>query len=142
MKALLRPDSHTPTTAGYLYHGTGLDVLLDIAQYGIRTYNPWSGTDQSTWPDGATERRAYFAPLASQVWAFTHPDAGRPVILRVLRRGHPFKRESTGDWYTRKRVPPDKVEIGLADGTWEPIAKWAAVMATPIASKFYQPRED
>lgn len=122
----LRPSSSTPSEDGYAYHVTNEDNAFSIAGQGLLTHKPWEGTDQDMWPDGATEKRSYHSGNAGHVWSFA-PEEGRPVILRTKLTSHPFKKESTGDLYSRKPIAPHLLEIGLADGTWQPLQQWVGV---------------
>jgi hypothetical protein len=103
----------------YVYHATTADRAADIAEEGLQTHKPWEHTDQSEWPDRTTEKRAYFATSPEKALPFT-PE-GKPVMLRMERDPKIHKVESTGDIYTRKKVPPEKLEIQNPDGSWRPI---------------------
>lgn len=110
------PDRHLTSDDGYVYHATNTERLADIADDGLRTHEPWDFTDQDAWPDGSVEKRSYFSASAGAVWAFA-PEEGEAVIIRVAVKDHPFKRESTGDVYSTKTVPPSKIEV-LTDEGW------------------------
>lgn len=103
----------------YLYHATNKERARDIADSGIGIHRPSDFTDQDAWPDGSTEKRNYFG-RADNVWMFA-PEEGYSTILRVKADAHPFKRESTGDYYSKKPIPPDLVQILGNDGKWRPI---------------------
>ena len=118
----ISPDGSTPSDEGFIYHATNQERAYDIAKEGLNTHEPWDFTDQEEWPDGTTERRSYFAPRASSVWAFA-PEEGKPVILRT-RMTKEIKREGTGDLYTTKKLPANRFEILTTDG-WEPLTQWS-----------------
>lgn len=113
------PAADIGSEEGLVYHATNEERAAHIATEGLRTHRPWEGTEQDVWPDGSTEKRAYFSSAASTVWAFA-PETGRPVILRTPQQKW-FKRESTGDIYTTRKVPADDIEILTTEG-WVPIA--------------------
>ncbi len=109
--------------AGYLYHGTNEDRALGIKEDGtMNVFVPWHGTEQDTWPDGRKEPRAYFSGTPAQVQSF-YPVEGKPVLLRVPVDAAPFRRESTGDWYTRLPIPAAHIEYMNANlNRWLPIS--------------------
>lgn len=104
----------------YLYHATTADRAADIAGSGLGVHKPWEHTDQEAWPDGAVEKRNYFIGQAPSAQAFI-PEGDHGVIMRVRRDAHPFKRESTGDFYSNKPVHPSKVEMMSNQGNWHPV---------------------
>lgn len=118
----ISPSAATPSEDGYAYHATNIERAHSIADEGLKTHKPWEHTDQSEWPDGSTKPRIYFAPRASQVWAFA-PEEGRAVVIRTKLGPH-IKRESTNDLYATKKVDPSQLEI-LTDEGWGPITKWS-----------------
>ncbi len=102
----------------YVYHATNIDRAHEIAESGkLNTYKPHEFTDQDVWPDGKTEKRNYFTKDANNTWQFA-PEEGKPVLLRVKKEDHPFKRESTGDLYSTKAVDASKIEYLNADNKW------------------------
>ena len=110
-----------PSDDAFLYHATSLERAYDIAVEGLATHGPSWGTDQDVWPDGSTERRSYWNPLANLTWMFS-PE-GEPVILRAPRDAVAFRRErGTGDFYARKKIPAEHLEIVDAEGRWHPIS--------------------
>lgn len=118
-----RPDFHKRFPAsedGYAYHGTNTERAYQIAQQGLLVHRPGEYTDQDCWPDGATNKRNYFSPMAHATASFL-PEDGQPALLRVHTSKHPIKRESTGDLYSVKPVPPEHIEVMTHDGTWHPI---------------------
>lgn len=120
-----RPTRETPSDEGYVYHATNDARAADIAREGLLTHLPHEHTDQECWPDGSIEKRNYHSRNAGSVWAFA-PEWGRAVVLRTKLGDHPFRRESgTGDIYSTRKIPASKLEIGLADGSWAPLAEWA-----------------
>jgi hypothetical protein len=110
----------TSAEQGFVYHATNLDNAQDIAKQGLKTHGPSYGTDQSTWPDGATERRSYFSTDPHITESFA-PEHGKPVFLRVKEAAAKFFRESTGDMFARKQIAPTHIEYLGADGSWHPI---------------------
>jgi hypothetical protein len=131
------------TTPGYVYHATNEERAADIAEQGLKLHKPRDFTDQDVWPDGSTDRRNYFTPTASNAWQFA-PEEGRPVLLRIPADTHPFRKESTGDIYSNKVVPPSKIEALTEDG-WRPIKEEPEAPASPqeqIAPRFYSAVEN
>lgn len=110
----------TPSDTGYLYHATNEERAQDIAKDKLRTHKPWERTDQSSWPDGSTEKRSYFSKDAGVTWQFS-PEEGKPVVLRVKDTAGEFNRESTGDIYTKKPIDSSKLEMLSEDGKWYPL---------------------
>ena len=101
----------------YVYHATNMERASDIAAGGkLNTHRPGEFTDQSVWPDGATQKRNYFSH--GNPWMFA-PEEGAPTILRIKKSDHPFRRESTGDIYSTKPVPSSKIEYLDQGGTWK-----------------------
>jgi hypothetical protein len=119
LKRLSGPE---PSTAGYVYHATSEDRARDIAEEGsLNLHNPGDYTDQDAWPDGSTQKRNYFTSNAQNTWQFA-PEDGKPVLLRIPSEGHPFKKESgTGDLYSTKPVPADKIEALDENNQWVPL---------------------
>ena len=116
------PTRDTPSEPGFYYHATNQERARDIARAGkIVVRGPSWGTDQNVWPDGATEKRAYFSPKANVVWQFA-PEEGRPAIIRVPVGAAKFRRESTSDVYSTKPVPTTNAEVMAKDGTWHPLS--------------------
>ena len=116
----VEPTSSTPTEEGYVYHATNVENAQDIAESGeISIHEPDFGTDQTVWPDGAIEGRAYFSDSAGNVWQFA-PEEGKPAILRIKKNAAKFKKESTGDVYSTEAIPSNAVEILTEDG-WKPL---------------------
>ena len=107
------------TTPGYVYHATNAENALAIAEEGLTRHKPGDFTDQSVWPDGSVEKRNYFTPTAEHTSQFA-PEEGTPVLLRVPKDAHPFKKESTGDLYSTKDVPTSKIEA-LTENGWQPL---------------------
>lgn len=105
------------TDTGYLYHATNYERAFEIVDGGLRTHRPWEGTDQAAWPDGHTEKRSYFSARADGVWHFA-PEHGEPVVLRVPVSAASFRRESTGDYYSRDRIPASRIEFLASNGKW------------------------
>lgn len=114
------PDFVSPTGKlrsddGWMYHATNAENAYWIAESGrLDTFKPWHGTEQDVWPDGSTEKRSYWSQSASGVWYFA-PEDGLAVVLRTPR-SKDFKRESTGDYYTTKKIPASKIEVLTEDG--------------------------
>ena len=102
---------------GYVYHATNEERLNEIRDSGkLDIHKPSFGTDQSSWPDGSTNKRSYFSRKANVVWQFA-PEDGKPVLIRA-RETPDFKTESTGDVYSEKSVPSHKLEYLGEDQNW------------------------
>jgi hypothetical protein len=113
----------------YLYHATNVENAGEIAGGGLETHDPSFGTDQEEWPDGKTERRSYFIDTPAKAYSFA-PENGQPVLLRVRRDSANFKRESTGDYYTKEKIAADKLSGVTSDKTWVPLALRTAKAVT------------
>jgi len=112
---------------GYLYHATNEENAQSIAAEGkIRLHRPNEGTpDQDFWPDGDKGKRAYFSTNAANTASFA-PENGSPVLLRVKRGAHSFRKESgTGDYFTNKEVNAGNVEYLGDDKQWHPLSRVA-----------------
>ena len=120
----VKPKSITGTEEseeGYVYHGTNKERALDIAETGnLETHRPLEHTDQEMWPDGKTEKRSYFTKNAGTAYQFT-PEGGDPVLLRMKQDPTVHKTESTGDLYSTKKIPSDRLEILDESGLWRPL---------------------
>jgi hypothetical protein len=104
---------------GYAYHATNAERLQEIADSGkLDIHKPSHGTDQDVWPDGSTEKRAYFTSKANTAWQFA-PEEGTPVAIRVKDTG--LKVESTGDHYSKAPIKSDQLEYLGKDGDWHPV---------------------
>lgn len=127
-----QPHDQLTSDPGYLYHATNVDGLTDIAREGyIDVFEPWHGTDQDAWPDGGEEPRAYFSPEARVVWSFA-PAEGQPAIIRVPNSVAKFRKEGTGDIYSREPVPVEHGEYLASDDKWYPIRAMAeSIEQTP-----------
>lgn len=121
-----KPTGKDETEPGYVYHATNVERAHDIADAGhLNVHRPWHGTDQREWPDGATEKRAYFSRKAHIVHSFA-PEEGHSAVLRVRDAAHPFKdARGTGDTYATKKIPAKHIEVRHAEGAWHPISKLA-----------------
>jgi hypothetical protein len=105
----------------YVYHATNMERANEIAEEGLKRHKPGDFTDQDVWPDGSVERRNYFTPTARNTWQFA-PEEGAPTLLRIRKDAHPFKNEKgTGDLYSTKDVPPEKIEFQHENGEWLPL---------------------
>ena len=115
-------DAAVVSSGNHVYHATNEERLYEIAESGdLRTHRPDFGTDQSAWPDGGTEKRAYFSKDAGIVWKFA-PEEGRPVVVRVSAGSSVFRRErSTGDLFSRKSIPANLLEYLGSDRAWHPV---------------------
>lgn len=99
----------------YLYHATNLDNVGDMLEGHLEPHKPWHGTDQESWPDGSTNRRSYFSHSPSIAHDFA-PAEGKPVLLRVKRPTARFRKESTGDHYTRDKIHSSQLEMHTEQG--------------------------
>lgn len=106
----------------YMYHGTNTDNLEDIiTSKKLKTFKPWHGTDQDSWPDGSTKKRSYWTSNQETTASF-FPE-GTPVVLRTKAENFPFKQERyTGDYYLEKDIPISKLEVLSDDNTWKPLS--------------------
>lgn len=102
----------------YVYHATSHENLQDIKHDGkLKTHKPWHGTDQSSWPDGSTEKRSYWGHNEKHVAPF-HPEHGKPVVIRAKREHvQPKDERGTGDLYTTKHVHAKHLEYHH-EGAW------------------------
>ena len=117
--AVAAPSRALKAEPGYVYHATNWDRANEIAETEkLRPHGPSYGTDQNVWPDGGVEKRSYWSRDPGVVWQFA-PEGGAPVILRAKETSERFKRESTGDIFSRKPVPAEELEILTKDG-WKP----------------------
>jgi len=136
----LESNSQIPHQPGYVYHATNLERAHDIANSGkLDVHKPSYGTDQDVWPDGTTEKRSYFSKNAAGVWHFA-PEEGKPVILRTAHDPAIHKTESTGDIYSTKKVPAEKLEVFGNDKQWHPISEFATPKAATKKELPPQPR--
>lgn len=118
---LKKVDKSESSDEGYVYHATNEERAHAIAQSGLKTHKPNAFTDQTTWPDGNTEKRNYFTKTAEHTWQFA-PEEGKPVLIRT-KPDADFKTESTGDMYTKKIIKANQIEVLGKDGQWHPISK-------------------
>lgn len=143
MPNLVKPHSGIASDAGYVYHATSEEHLPDIAAQGLKTFKPWHGTEQDSWPDGSIESRNYFVSNAGHAASF-----GSGALLRVPKNVHSFKKESgTGDIVSTKAVHPGHLEV-LTDEGWHPLQSWAGLPVkrpkpkTATAPKPHPPKAD
>lgn len=101
----------------YVYHITNSERADLIANEGLKLHKPNEFTDQTVWPDGSRDKRNYFTPTAKNSWQFA-PEEGTPALLRIKKDSHEFKSERTGDIYSKKPVPSDKIEYLNDEGKW------------------------
>ena len=102
--------------AGYAYHVTNTDRLRDIAEGGeLKTHKPGEFTDQDTWPDGSTEKRAYLANAPLDYFA---PEDGVATAVRMKRTVEVKTERGTGDLYVTKPIKASDLEYQHEDGTW------------------------
>ncbi len=119
-ETFVEPHSNLAAEDGYLYHATNVDNAQDIARSSLNTFPPHHGTDQTCWPDGQCEKRAYLSASANKVWMFA-PEEGKSAILRVPKSAGTFKHETgTGDVYTNRPIPAKHLDILQHDG-WTPL---------------------
>jgi 2'-5' RNA ligase len=124
-----RIDKNIQSEPGYAYHATNADRLHEIADSGkLKVNRPDYGTDQNAWPDGSTNKRAYFTANAGSAWQFA-PDEGSPVIVRTKSDG--LKTENTTrDLYSPKPIPAKSLEYLGKDNQWHPVSDLSA--QTPL----------
>lgn len=124
-----------PADPEYFYHATNVENVDTIADGELETHDPLYGTDQEEWPDGSTQARSYFTDKPSTAWQFA-PEEGRPVLLRVRRDAVLFKRESTGDYYTTKKIPAEKLTGVTKDKTWVSVKRTLRTGAAKLKHSF------
>jgi ADP-ribose pyrophosphatase YjhB (NUDIX family) len=106
----------------HLYHTTSRDNLDDIAANGLEPHGPDFRGEQDAWPDGGDEKRVYFASRPGGALSFSERDH---VLLRV--KSEPVKAKGLkaefpdSDYYTRKKVAPEHIEVLQDDGSWAPL---------------------
>lgn len=137
-KDRVSPDHKVESEKGYLYHATNEENAEDIARGSLQVHRPDFGTDQDSWPDGSTQKRAYFIDRANQAWHFA-PDHGKSVLLRA-KQSDQFKKESTGDFFTTKPVPAGSLEI-LTSGGWRSLSENSSVDSGVSAGDISQKKD-
>jgi len=118
----LGKEHNIPSDEGYLYHATNHDRARDIAESGLDIHKPSYGTDQEAWPDGSRDKRSYFTQKADHAWQFS-PEEGKPALLRMKQDPAIHSRESTGDFYSKKKIPANKLEVLGDDKQWHPVSE-------------------
>ena len=126
----LGKDHNIPSDEGYVYHATNHDRARDIAESGLDVHKPSYGTDQEAWPDGSTDKRSYFTKQADHAWQFS-PEEGKPALLRMKQDSTIHSRESTGDFYSKKKILANKIEVLGDDKQWHPISELSESKAAP-----------
>jgi hypothetical protein len=125
----LGKDHNISSDEGYLYHATNHDRAHEIAESGgLETHTPAYGTDQDVWPDGSTEKRSYFTKQADHAYQFS-PEEGKPALLRMKQDPAIHSRESTGDFYSKKKIPANKIEVLGDDKQWHPVSELSEAKA-------------
>lgn len=115
-----------PETIGppgeHLFHTTSKANLADIVASGLEPHGPSYRGEQDAWPDGGREKRVYFSTRAGGALKFSEPDH---VLLRVKTapvRTKGLKSEfKDADYYTRKKIGPQDMEVMQDDGSWKPL---------------------
>src|SRR5260370_41200590 len=113
-------EHNIPSEDGYLYHATNHDRAREIAASGLDVHKPSYGTDQEVWPDGSTDKRSYFTQKADHAWQFA-PEEGKSALLRTKQDPAIHSRESTGDFYSKKKIAANKIEVLGDDKQWHPV---------------------
>ncbi len=112
-----------PETMGppgeHVYHTTSIGNLDDIAAGGLEPQGPGYRDEQDTWPDGGTERREYFSTVPGGALKFSEPDH---VLLRVTQPEKLRAEFKDQDYFVRKPVRPEDIEVQGIDGQWIPLA--------------------
>jgi hypothetical protein len=108
---------------GYVYHATNTERAQNIAREGLRTHKAHEFTDQSIWPDGSREKRAYFTPKAEYAPKFA-PEEGEGALLRIKAGPDIVLERYTGDMYSKKPIPASRIEVLGEDGNYHPITKF------------------
>ena len=107
----------------YVYHATNHERLHDIADAGkLKTHKPHEFTDQSSWPDGAREKRAYFSHSPSIARNFA-PEEGHAALLRTKRTPKIRRESGTSDHYSREPISAKDLEYLHESGAWHPVAR-------------------
>jgi len=101
----------------FLYHATTPDNVWNIIQHGFLVTNrPWYGTEQQVWPDGSTEKRSYWSPRANRIFQWVPSHQGAIIRTRLTNL---FRQEGRSiEWYTRKKIPINQLEVMALDGRW------------------------
>jgi hypothetical protein len=133
----LGKDRSIPSEEGYLYHATNHERAHDIAESGLDVHKPSYGTDQEAWPDGSTDKRSYFTQKADHAWQFA-PEEGKPALLRMKQDPAIHSRESTGDFYSKKKIPANKIEVLGDDKQWHPVSELSESNAGSQTDKLIQ----
>ena len=100
----------------YLYHVTGKENIDDIRHQGLLPHPPSFRDEQDAWPDGGTEPRVYFARDEKTAMNFSEP--GHAMIrirLQDLQKIGLKKEPYTGDFYVRRKVPSQMIEVVLTE---------------------------
>jgi hypothetical protein len=125
LREALGPLNKVPSTDDFVYHATSKNRLNDIAEQGLKTHWPYEFTDQGSWPDGRITKRAYFASSPDIASSFAPADDGPTAFLRTYLDPRHISRESgTGDYFSEKLVPRERLEYLNDDGTWNPLKMW------------------
>jgi len=125
LREALGPLNKAPATDDFVYHATSKNRLNDIAEQGLKTHWPYEFTDQGSWPDGRITKRAYFASSPDIASNFAPADDGPTAFLRTYLDPRHISRESgTGDYFSEKLVPRERLEYLNDDGTWNPLKMW------------------
>lgn len=123
----VEPTKNTEPESGYLYHAANRSrIFSTIASGKLQVEKPWA-KDEATWPDGGTEPRLYWTPMANLVWHFV-PEHGEPTIMRT-KSSVDFTQESvTGDVYITKDIPISKIEV-LTSAGWVKLTDLSEILA-------------
>lgn len=130
--------------ADYVYHTTSKDSLGDIAEEGLRPQRPSYRQEQDFWPKamGGTgkEGRVYFSPSEEATSPFSGPGN---VTLRINRQAVEkagLTEEFAGsDLFTRKKVPPQFIEVKNPDGSWSRLGN--AAVETSSTNPYNKPTD-
>lgn len=102
----------------HLFHTTSKDNLQDIVSGGLTPQDPAYRGEQDAWPDGGDEPRVYFSTRAAGTLKFSEPDH---VLLRVKKPDKLRAEFRDEDYYARKTVRPEDIEVLGEDKQWHPL---------------------
>ena len=117
---------------GYLYHETRRDALASILADGLRpmSHGQWfvnEDTREVMQPGDFTKRELRSCPredLVPRTYVRTFEPNGMSygdILLRFPRDIAPPTQKHDVDWYIKKTIPPEVLEMRLSHDEWVPI---------------------